>query len=467
MKDDSLSADAPVPKQKPSTGNKKPTKQADRPQDPWGPIKVSHSSFLNDLECIGEMVSLVLPVLKKRDEERDLRIKELGEEFDTKDGGKALRLKSASDIREFIGHVQKMQQGDRMFRQGVITSIVSKFDEFLIDLLQICYIQNPKWLSNPDKKISYKELLEIKSLESLKAEIVAKEIDNLMRGSHHAQIKFLDQNLKLGIEGGFPAWKQFLEITERRNLFVHTGGAVSLVYLENCQRWMIPIKDGIKEGVNLSASDEYIQEAIDCFYELSVRVSQATMRRVFPACFEDADNHLNNRTVDLLIEERWELADRIFVFALGIPEDLASKGEWKYYFLLNRCIARKFGGKSIDECLHSVDWTPFHPKYHFAVAVLEDRFADAETLMRSQAVQAEVTEENFKTWPLLREFRNSEEFQMAFKDIFGKDYGDELLQEAEREIKAQQVGAVQPTIALESKPESEGDSQPASEECPQ
>ena len=463
METNSNTTDPSAPQDASEPEDGKPTEHAEPKQDPWDPIMGSHSSFLNDLECIGEMVSLVLPVLKKRDEERDARIKDLGEEFDTKDGGKALRIKSASDIKEFVGHMQKMRQGDRMFRQGVITLVVSKFDEFLIDLLQVCYLENPNWLSNPEKKISYKELLEIKSLDVLKDEIVAKEIDGLMRGSHHAQIKFLDQNLKLGIEDGFPAWKQFLEIAERRNLFVHTGGAVSPAYLENCKRWKIPLKDGIKEGVYLSASDTYIQEAVDCFYELSVRVAQAALRRLFPACFEDADKHLNNRTVDLVIEERWDLSERIFDFALGIPEDLASKGEMKYYFLLNQCIARKFSGKPIEECLHSVDWAPFHPKYHFAVAVLEDRFADAETLMRSQAVQDEITEEFFKTWPLLREFRNSEEFQRAFKDIFGKDYGDELLEEAEREIKAQQGGADQPATAPESKPEGDQKPKPESE----
>lgn len=74
-----------------------------------------------------------------------------------------------------------------MFRQGVVTSIVSKFDEFIIDVLKVSYRQNPGWLKNLDKKISYKELLEIASLETLKDEIVAKEIDSLMRDSHLAQ----------------------------------------------------------------------------------------------------------------------------------------------------------------------------------------------------------------------------------------------------------------------------------------
>lgn len=414
--------------------------------DAWAPIMGSHHSFLNDLECIGEMVALVLPVLKNRDQERDQRIKELTEEIET-EKGKGLRIKSGADIKEFLGHIQKMRQGDRMFRQGVVTSIVSKFDEFIIDVLKVSYRQNPGWLKNLDKKISYKELLEIASLETLKDEIVAKEIDSLMRDSHLAQVTFLDGKLKLGIEKEFPGWLDFLEITERRNLFVHTGGTVSPQYLENCSRWGVTLDKRVKEGSHLSAGDAYISKAIDCFYELSVRVAQASARRMFTACFGDADKALNNRSVDLLIEERYDLAERIFTFALSIPKDMTSGGEMSYYFRLNRCIARKFSGKEFLDDLHSIDWSPFHPKYHFAVAVLEDRFEDAERLMRSQAVRDDVLEEHFKEWPLLRDFRKTDRFQQAYKDVFGKDFNEQLLEDAAKQIEAQQGGGLNESSA--------------------
>ena len=105
-----------------------------------------------------------------------------------------------------------------------------------------------------------------------------------MRDSHHAQIAFLDDKLKLGIEREFSSWLEFLEITERRNLFVHAGGTVSPKYIDNCKKkkWKIPLEERIMEGVRLTATDEYIGRTIDCFYELSVRVTQATIRRMSP-----------------------------------------------------------------------------------------------------------------------------------------------------------------------------------------
>ena len=69
-----------------------------------------------------------------------------------------------------------------------------------------------------------------------------------MRDSHFVQITFLDGRLKLGIESGFDKWKEFLEISERRNLFVHTGGVVSPVYLDNCRRYDVLLTDEVKAG---------------------------------------------------------------------------------------------------------------------------------------------------------------------------------------------------------------------------
>lgn len=411
---------------------------------PWDAIMASHDSFLSDLECIGEMVSLVLPILKQKDLERDSRMNALKKEIQT-EKGKGLDRNSAlalyTDITELLGHIKKDKKADQMFRQGIITSVVSKFDKFIITVLQTSYLQNPNWLKNPDKNISYKQLLEIESLELLKKDIIAKEIDMLMRDSHHVQISFLDGKLKLGIEKEFPSWLEFLEITERRNLFVHTGGTVSPIYMDNCKEWKIPIDTQIKEGDHLSANDKYIQKAIDCFYELSVRVAQASIRRMFPESFENADNRLNNSSVKLLVDERWELAERIFKFALSIPEKFLAQGDVKYYFLLNSCIAKKFSGKAFNEELHSINWSPFHPKYHFAVAILEDRFDEAEKLMRSQAVQDKIPEQSFKEWPLLKEFRKTDAFLSAYKDIFKKNYSEELLVDVKREIQAQQSAA--------------------------
>ncbi len=126
------------------------------------------------------------------------------------------------------------------------------------------------------------------------------------------------------------------------------------------------------------------------------------------------------------------------------------EARWEYYFLINLCIALKFAGKEFTSRLNSVDWTSFHPKYHFAVAVLEDRFTEAEKLMRTPAVYETVGEFNFKTWPLLREFRKTDQFQRTFKAVFKKDFAEQIMEDAAQQIKAEQPGNTNaPTTKME------------------
>jgi hypothetical protein len=415
----------------------------------WASILAATDTFLNDLDCLSEMFSLVAPALKSRDEERNHRIKEIAVEIE-KDGKKGYQLKSAEDAKELIGHFKRMRQGDRMFRQSQITSIVSRFDEFFIEVLKAAYQQNTGWLKNPDKKVTYKELLEIESFEDFKKDLIRREVDLLMRDSHSSQIEFLDSKLKLGVTDNFARWKDFLEITERRNLFVHTGGRVSTQYLENCNRFGITVGGKVKEGGLLSASDDYINKAIDVLYEIAVRIGQAAVRRLFTDSFEAADNILNNTGVELLTQERWDLAERIFAYALDIPQALRSSGELKYYFLINLCIALKFGEKAYIAKLESENWTPFHPKYHLAVAVLKDDYDLAQQLMRSQAILEQIREPHFKSWPLFRSFRSTPQFEAAFREVFQKDIAAEIIQDAQKEIEAQlEQGDAQQRVAAD------------------
>ncbi|HEY2712253.1 MAG TPA: hypothetical protein VGI60_07045 [Chthoniobacterales bacterium] len=415
------------------------------------------ASSLSHLECITEMFEALVPILKEQDQARQIRMKELLQltraNIPNPPDSK-LKIKiSLAILEELLGHARKLKQADRMFRQSTVTSMVSNFDELLTAVLRTAFSANPSWLLNSDRKLSYAEILQKESLEKLKTEIISKEINELMYDSHHAQLTFIDAKLKLGIEANFKGWSEFLEITERRNLFVHTGGAVSNQYLDNCRKWKISLDPEIAEGTQLQASDHYIKNAVDCFYELTLRVVHAAARRLFPEALEKLDNDLNDDGVLLLTNEQWALAERVFEYALGIPTELRSRGQFGCLFLINLCIALKFGGKDYTAKLNSIDWSPYHPKFHLAVAVLEDRFADAVTLMRSPAVLQAVTEHHFKSWPLLKEFRKTPEFEETFRQIFNKDFTTELLQDAAAEIKEEEKSPLERRPSSERSPE--------------
>lgn len=403
---------------------------------PWSPIFLAQRTFIYNLDAISEMSNLLIPILKSKDKERRKRIDQLiGPKEERKDG--RIKFESYRHAKEFLEHSRKIRRADTMFRQGILISIVSKFDEFIVEILKVAFMSNPNWLKNPDKKITHKELFEISSLEDFKISLIEREIDSLMRDSHCNQIQFLDLKLKLGIEENFSKWNEFIEITERRNIFAHNGGIANNIYINNCKKFGIIPDAKAKEGTLLTATEEYINKALDNFIELSIRITQATTRRLFDKSYDEADTLLINENVDLLTSRRWQLAEDIFKFALTIPEKLLGTPESKLYFVINLCIALKFAGKEYKSILHAFKWNPFHPKYLFAVAVLDDNFEEASKLMCNQAVKEKIPEDAFKAWPLLQEFRKTTEFKVAFKDLFGKDFDEEIIKDTERELTKQ------------------------------
>ena len=122
----------------------------------------------------------------------------------------------------------------------------------------------------------------------------------------------------------------------------------------------------------------------------------------------------------MLQAEKWKLAELVFDFAINIPEKYRSKGEVYYYFIINKAIALKEQGKQIENLISKVDWSAFHPKFNLAVSVLSDDFKKAEKLMITESVKEALTEESFRTFPLFRKFRQSEEFKRAYKVNSGK-----------------------------------------------
>lgn len=379
--------------------------------------------YLIDLEALREMFVTVLPVLEQKDKDRHARIRNiLNSRFKKGEGESAMAI-VARDFEELLANIFKLRRADSFFRQHSIVAVVSRFDEFLAGVLSIVLHARPEWLKS-DKTVTYSELLELQSIQSAISGVVQKEIDSLMRGSHADQIQYLDEKAKLGINENFKWLSDFLEVTERRNLFVHTGGRVSQQYLDNCSRLGIACPKDVKSGGMLGVTPEYFNTALRHSFELGLRISQASYRRLFiePAQLEDADRELNRITIRFLGSGDWTFAEIIADFHVAIPEKFRGPSEDHYYAIINRAIAQKFAGKEYKTGLKGPAWDAFHPKYQLALEVLDDDFAKAEATMQNQAVKEAVEKTGFRTWPLFRKFRGSPEFARAYQKMFKAKY---------------------------------------------
>ena len=120
------------------------------------------------------------------------------------------------------------------------------------------------------KQILFSELLKFASIEEAKESLVEREIEGVIRSSHHEQFAWMEKSLNVKLREGLTVWPEFVELCERRNLLTHTGGFVSKQYLSTCEVHKIAHKD-IKFGERLNINPEYYRRAVARIYEIGAK----------------------------------------------------------------------------------------------------------------------------------------------------------------------------------------------------
>jgi hypothetical protein len=305
----------------------------------------------------------------------------------------------------------------------MLVTMVSQFDAFLGRLLRIIFTRKPEAINSSEKKISYEQLADFESIAAIREFIVGKEIESILRLSHPDQFKTLEERWSVKLTKDLACWPVFVELTERRNLFVHTDGIVSSQYLSACKAHNCDIAANTKEGDQLSVPQGYMKAAQNCIFEIGVKLGQVLWRKVFPGDAAAADENLTDVTFDLIDLGRFDLAIAILELATKVFK-FASESA-KLTATVNLAQSYKWSKRDKDclRLLASVDWSAKGDAYKLADAVLREDWSAAQLLMRRLGKEdGLVTQANYRDWPLFQQFRATEEFLTTYKDIFGIDF---------------------------------------------
>src|SRR5690606_16202826 len=128
-----------------------------------------------------------------------------------------------------------------------LVSLVSLFDAYLSRLIKNMFLVKPELLNSSDKSLKFSDLVEFDSLEDARSSVIGMEIESILRESHTDQFKWLEEKIKIPLRD-LDSWKVFIEITERRNLFVHADGLVNKQYLAICKNNGIKLDENLTKG---------------------------------------------------------------------------------------------------------------------------------------------------------------------------------------------------------------------------
>src|SRR5690606_26404612 len=113
------------------------------------------------------------------------------------------------------------------FPRSLLVSLVSHFDAYVGRLIRAIYLRKPELLNSSERKLSFEELVRYDSIEAVREFVIEKEVESVLRGSHVEQFRWMERTYDVPLTKGLDSWPLFVELMERRNLFVHTDGIVS------------------------------------------------------------------------------------------------------------------------------------------------------------------------------------------------------------------------------------------------
>lgn len=331
--------------------------------------------------------------------------------LDFKDVKRSSRLANRSDRAKAVLE---------LLPRNFVVSYVSEYDSFLGNLITQILRFKPEIIDSKEKNISLSELVSLGSVEAARDKIFSKEVESILRSSHADQFSWMEKAFSIPLTKGLDSWPLFIELTERRNLFVHCDGVISEQYLKVCQNNNASVGDQANIGEKLKVDKKYLRQSFEVLYEIGLKLSQVLWRKLSPADIEKAESSLSHFTYELLIEENYKLAKNLLDFACCTLKKWGSEGD-RLIYVINRALAYKFSGSN-DTCqsiLDAEDWSACGDNYKLCVAVLREDYEGAKDIMLRIGSSGCVSEVDYAEWPCFKDFRSAPEFVSGFTEVFG------------------------------------------------
>lgn len=388
------------------------------------------NAFVNRLESLARSLPLIMFVIGKTKEETGKKVEEffqkhaLDKKIETGEIYYRISIEHVSEADRIIRRNENAELSSQIVPRSFLVSLVSEYDCFLWSLIRSIFYIRPELINASEKNLSFSQLIDFSSIEEAKEYIIEKEVESILRSSHSDQIKWLENKISIPLRKDLNVWPFFIEVTERRNLFSHCNGIVSRQYLTVCSNHDVTIDQKCKLGTQLHVDPKYFNKAFYSIFEMGVKLSHVIWRKLLPEDIKNADSNLSLITYDLIYNGHYSLAATLLDFATETLKK-HNNDESRRVFIINRAIAYKWNDNNnkCNDILKQEDWSSCSDKFKLAVAVLNEDYDKAAKIMKRIGTDAEIVrKEDYRTWPLFKEFRKTKLFLESYESVFNETY---------------------------------------------
>lgn len=328
--------------------------------------------------------------------------------------------------RKLQKNVMRAVRATELIPPCYLSAMISSYDAFFGGIIKSFYNICPEKLRDSEKTFTYKDLESLQSLKDVKKLIVEKKIDTELRESHIEQLNWLAGQLGVSTLKEFNGFSDFVEITQRRNLFVHADGIVSDQYIAVCQTYNA-LDENIKAGAKLDVSHEYFNRAYHVLYRLGIMLTFTMLNILFKKGDEDVKVEIDEKLIEyiyyMIYAEEYANAIIISNFALG--RSFKHNHINRVYYTLNLAQSHKWLGNDIEckKALKQIDWTACLHELLLPKHVLMGDYQSAYICMeRIGNANRIISPSAYREWPIFKEFREEEKFKQTYEKIFGEPF---------------------------------------------
>jgi hypothetical protein len=351
------------------------------------PFDDAQGKFLNHIESLWTSLPVLLKTIeqtKKNAQKEHQTFLQNNCEFVQAEGHFIIKPEHYRRNNSHRKAVENSTTAIKIIKRNFLVSLISQFDTYISDLIKAVFIVRPEMLNNSEKQLTFSELSKFSSIDEAKDAIIEREIETVLRESHSEQFKWFERKLGLQLRKDLPIWETFIEITQRRNLFVHNDGKVSTQYLTVCKENKVPLDDKVKLGDQLDVGFKYFDKTFKCLFEIGVKLNQVLRRNLLPAELEAADLSFLNISFELIQNRQYELAKILYDFSDKYIKKYSTE-DIRLRILINRAQTYKWLDKN-EECrkiIESEDWSATGEIFKLVSYVLLDKYDEASIITKN------------------------------------------------------------------------------------
>lgn len=418
-------------------GTPKNNEKVSAPGNPDAPTKAASSSeqiareidrFHRNLDSLATTLPFIVGRLISASENEYEKIadyeKKYAERVEEHEDSRTVTMTpdTITPYRKLWRHHGRLSRAAVLLPETFVVAIVSQYDAFLGGIVRALMTGRPEVTNDSGISVSFAQLVTFESIEAARDAVILSEVEQLLRKSHADQLSWIAKKFGADLNTAeLPEWPVFIELTERRNLFVHTRGVVSRQYIDVCRRNGVQMDSEIEVGKTLYVGPQYFLQAQRCVLVLGVMLGHVLWRKLLPGHREAADKHMNNLCFDLLVERHYTVAARLLDFACAMKKFATE--ELRRLMVVNRAQAYKWlgGDQKCAEIMNREDWSASDESFRLADAVLRDDVDESTRIMKRLGADHDlVSKQNYRDWPLFRKIRPNEKFRTTYEEIFGE-----------------------------------------------